>query len=73
MGENIMAKSSNQKEKILFLMRLFQRETDPEHPLSRKELEERLADYGIQAERKSLYNDIETLNRFGLQDRKSVV
>lgn len=61
-----MAKSCNQKEKILFLMRLFLQETDSKHPLTRKELEEKLADYGISAERKSLYNDIETLKKFGL-------
>lgn len=61
-----MAKSSNQKAKILYLIQLFQEETDEEHPLSRKELEQRLADMGIHAERKSLYNDIETLKNFGM-------
>ena len=61
-----MAKTSNQKAKILYLMRLFQEETDEEHPLSRRALEERLADIGIHAERKSLYNDIETLKTFGM-------
>lgn len=61
-----MAKTSNQKAKILYLMRLFQEETDEEHPLSRRELEQWLADIGIHAERKSLYNDIETLKNFGL-------
>ena len=64
--EDAMAKMSNQKAKILYLMRLFEEETDEEHPLSRKDLEERLADIGIHAERKSLYNDIETLKNFGL-------
>lgn len=61
-----MARSSNQKEKILFLMRLFHEETDAMHPLSRKQLEEKLLEYGIQVERKSLYNDIETLKKFGM-------
>lgn len=61
-----MAKSSNQKEKILCLMKLFLEETDIEHPLSRKQLEEKLADYGVHTERKSLYSDIETLKRFGM-------
>ncbi len=65
-GENIMAKSCNQKEKILYLMRLFLEETDAEHPLTRRQLEEKLADYGIQTERKSLYSDMETLKRFGM-------
>ena len=61
-----MARSSNQKEKILYLMELFQTETDEEHPLSRKALEERLEMRGIHAERKSLYSDIETLKNFGM-------
>lgn len=47
-------------------MQLFLEETDEEHPISRKGIEERLADLGIHAERKSLYNDIETLKSFGL-------
>lgn len=37
-----MAKSSNQKAKILYLMRLFQEESDEDHPFSRKDMEERL-------------------------------
>ena len=46
-GEYHMAKTSNQKAKILYLMELFQEETDEEHPLSRRELEQKLADIGI--------------------------
>lgn len=61
-----MAKSSNQKMKILYLMKLFWEETDEEHPISRKRLEERLADAGLGAERKTIYHDIETLNNFGM-------
>ena len=61
-----MAKSSNQKAKILYLMELFLEQTDEEHPLSRRCLEEKLSDIGIRAERKTLYNDIETLKSFGL-------
>lgn len=61
-----MAKSSNQKAKILYLMKIFQEETDEVHSLSRKQLEEKLADQGIQTGRKSLYDDIETLRTFGL-------
>ncbi len=61
-----MAKTRNQKAKILYLLKLFREETDEEHPISRKEIEERLADMGIRAERKSLYDDIETLKNFGL-------
>lgn len=61
-----MAKSSNQKIKLLYLMKWFEEETDEEHPLSRKQLEQKLADMGIHTERKSLYDDIETLKNFGM-------
>ena len=44
-----MAKSRDQKGKILYLMQIFLEETDEEHPVSRKELEERLEEHGIQA------------------------
>lgn len=61
-----MAKSCNQKAKILYLMKLFLEETDEQHTLSRKQLEEHLEKFGIHTERKSLYNDIETLKMFGM-------
>lgn len=61
-----MAKSSNQKAKVLYLMRFFLEETDELHPLSRKQLEEKLAEQGIVTARKSLYDDLETLRTFGL-------
>ncbi len=60
-----MAKSSNQKLKLLYLMKFFLTATDEEHPLTVNELAERLAEKDIKAERKSLYDDIETLRLFG--------
>ena len=47
-------------------MEIFLEETDEEHPVSRKGLEERLEEHGIHVERKTLYNDIETLKNFGM-------
>lgn len=61
-----MTKYSNQKSKLLYLMQILQEETDENHPVSRKTLEEKLANAGIHTERKSLYHDIETLKRFGM-------
>lgn len=61
-----MAKSFNQKARILYLMKLLWEDTDEEHPFSRKQLEERLGEYGIYVERKTLYNDLETLRNFGM-------
>ncbi|MDO5337066.1 MAG: hypothetical protein Q4E89_06350 [Eubacteriales bacterium] len=64
-----MAKSSNQKMKILFLLRLFQeeREETPVYPM--QTLVELLAAEGISAERKSIYDDLEVLRQFGLDIR----
>lgn len=61
-----MARSRDQKGKILHLMQIFLEETDEEHPVPRKGLEERLEERGIHVERKTLYNDIETLKNFGM-------
>lgn len=61
-----MAKSYNQKMKILYLMQAFMERTDEIHVLSMQELIELLAGYGICAERKSIYDDIEALRVYGL-------
>ena len=61
-----MAKSRNQKGKLLYLAEIFHRETDETHGLTLAELTERLAAYGVQAERKTLYADMEELRRCGL-------
>ncbi|MCL2820121.1 MAG: transcriptional regulator [Oscillospiraceae bacterium] len=60
-----MPKSSNQKLKILCLLRILQDHTDETHMLSVSELISKLADMGISAERKTIYDDIETLRQFG--------
>ena len=61
-----MAKSPNQKLKLLYLMRLFLERTDEAHPVTVPELIAALGQYGISAERKSLYDDFEGLRHFGL-------
>ena len=58
-----MAKSRNQKGKLLYLAEIFHRETDEAHGLTLAELTERLAAYGVQAERKTLYADMEELRQ----------
>lgn len=66
-------KSTSQKLKILCLMKIFLEKTDEEHPLTVPQLITELARYDISAERKSIYDDIETLKLFGLDicSRKS--
>ena len=61
-----MPKSPNQKLKLLYLAQILQDETDENHPLTVQELIARLASIGITAERKSIYDDIAALQRFGL-------
>jgi len=67
-----MAKSSNQKTKLLHLYRILLEKTDEEHPISVKDLIDELARYDVRAERKSIYDDMETLRAIGLdvQSRK---
>lgn len=61
-----MANNPKAKLKTLYIMRILQDETDAEHGLSLRQIIERLDDYGIQAERKGIYRDIEALREFGL-------
>ena len=61
-----MPKSPNQKLKLLYLMKLLQERSDEAHPVSVAQMTEELASLGISAERKSLYDDLETLRMFGL-------
>lgn len=61
-----MAKSAMQKSKILYLMKIFYERTDEEHGLTVGELIDELDAIGISAERKAIYDDIETLRAFGL-------
>ncbi|MFR8227860.1 MAG: helix-turn-helix transcriptional regulator [Lachnospirales bacterium] len=61
-----MAKSPNQKLKLLYLMKILLEQTDENHRITMTEIIENLASYNISAERKSLYNDIESLRLYGL-------
>ncbi|MBQ1332922.1 MAG: WYL domain-containing protein, partial [Lachnospiraceae bacterium] len=60
-----MARSSNQKLKLLYLVRIFREETDEDHGLSTEEIIGRLNAYGVNADRKTLYSDFEELRTFG--------
>lgn len=60
-----MPKRENQKLKILYLLDILRTRSDAEHPLSSARLIELLEERGITAERKSIYDDIEELRRYG--------
>lgn len=61
-----MAGNSNQKMKLLRLWDILRDCSDEEHPISATEICSKLSAYGISAERKSIYNDIEILRLYGL-------
>ena len=56
-----MPRKEGQKRKLLVLLQILARETDEKHPLSVPQLVEKLQEQGIEAERKSVYNDLDTL------------
>ncbi len=53
------------KFKLLNLVRIFEEYTDEHRGLTMPQIIEKLAECGIQAERKALYRDIQALNEFG--------
>jgi len=61
-----MPKSSNQKLKLIYLMKILLERTDEAHSITMPEIIDALAAYGVTAERKSIYNDIESLRWYGL-------
>lgn len=61
-----MAKLPNQKLKILYLMKVLLEKTDESHSITMPEIITELEAYGITAERKSIYNDMECLRQYGL-------
>ena len=61
-----MAKSSNQKLKLLYLLRYLMQHSDENHPVSTPMIIAELTSNGISAERKSIYDDIEALRSFGI-------
>ena len=58
-------KGENQKLKMLYLVQLFSRETDDTHKLTMPEIIAKLAADGVNADRKTLYQDLDELRRFG--------
>lgn len=61
-----MARKANQKLKLLYIMRLLYEKTDEEHGLEVKDIIAELEAYNISAERKSIYEDLEALQTYGI-------
>lgn len=65
-----MPKSINQKAKLLYVLRYLEENTDAEHPATVEQIIAHLTSYGISAERKSIYSDIDALTAFGADIEK---
>ena len=64
-----MAKSRNQKAKILVLEHLLE-ETGENRAVTMQEILEKLTECGVNAERKSIYDDLDALREF---DRAAII
>ncbi|MBQ3527840.1 MAG: WYL domain-containing protein [Clostridia bacterium] len=67
-----MAKTYDEKLKLLYILKILREETDADHRIFVPEIIKRLESLGIVAERKSIYRDLEVLESYGfdvLHDR----
>ncbi len=61
-----MPRDSSQKLKLLYVMQYLLRESDEAHPVTVQQIIGFLDGLGISAERKSIYDDVQALKKFGL-------
>ncbi len=64
-----MPKNSNDKARLLCLLKIFERYSDSEHPLSVADIISRLLEQGIAVTRQTLYKDMEELSLWGYEVR----
>ncbi|MBQ9511629.1 MAG: WYL domain-containing protein [Lachnospiraceae bacterium] len=62
-----MPKGANQKLKLYYLSKIMLEKTDEDHYLTISEIKTELARYGVTADRKSLYDDLQQLEVLGLE------
>ncbi len=69
-----MPKGNNQKLKLSYLTRIMLEKTDDEHGLTMQQVLEELAKYGVDAERKSIYDDFADMtDKLGIEIIKEKV
>lgn len=66
-----MSRLEGQKAKVLHLLHILEQYTDEEHRMNVPQILEKLAQQGIKAERKSVYDDIESLKKMGYDIHQS--
>jgi len=62
-----MAKGAHQKLKMLYLVDILMKETDENNGITLQEITTLLNDYGVNADRKTLYLDLKELREYGLE------
>ena len=62
-----MPKGTNQKLKLYCLSKIMLEKTDDEHMITMPEIQKALEAYGVTADRKSLYDDLEQLSNLGIE------
>ncbi|MBR5421867.1 MAG: WYL domain-containing protein [Lachnospiraceae bacterium] len=62
-----MPKGTNQKLKLYYLAKIMVEKTDDDHSLTMQEIRHLLEGYEVTADRKSLYDDIQTLGELGIE------
>ncbi len=60
-------RGKNQKLKLLYLSKIMQEQTDDTHALTMPQIIKELAKYDIEAQRKSVYDDLRALSDFGIE------
>ncbi len=61
-----MPRRANQKLKLYYLARIMTEKTDDSHSLTMADIQRQLEEYGVTADRKSLYDDMEALRVLGI-------
>lgn len=62
-----MGKQNFSKIKLLKIWEMLKQDTDEQHPLTTNQIIEKLQSAGIECDRKTLYQDIATLNAYGYE------
>ncbi len=62
-----MPKGKNQKLKLYRLAQIMLENTDEEHYITMPEIKEKLEEYEVTADRKSIYNDLKDLEKLGIE------
>ena len=61
-----MPKGTKQKLKLYYLSQIMLKKTDDEHGITMPEIQKMLLEYGVTADRKSVYDDLESLKVLGI-------